>query len=111
MKQVLVLVVLAVLMNGEAKAQPTYHFLGVGTLSCGTWTAARRSGGSQALANEQWTLGFLSGVGAEGTQLGADPLNNADADGVWAWIDDYCHAHPVETIARAAKAFSIEHPR
>ena len=30
-----------------------------------------------------------------------------DADGVFAWIDNYCSAHPLETIYSAAEALVV----
>jgi hypothetical protein len=81
--------------------------IGVGLLSCGNWTAARRSG--VASGPEQWVLGFLSGVGI--ADAGYDPLRSVDAEGVWGWFDNYCGARPLEKIAAAAKAFIVAHPR
>jgi hypothetical protein len=76
-------------------------------VSCGTWTADRRQRSGGALQDEQWVLGFLSGVGYEGY----DPLNGMDAEGVWAWIDNYCREHPIEQIIAAAEAFKSAHPQ
>jgi hypothetical protein len=86
----------------------TYHQIGQGNSSCGSWTAWRRDGLS--VAPGQWVLGFLSGVGFDS---GGDdnPLQGMDADGVWAWIDSYCAAHPIDHIAAAAAAFYYAHPR
>ena len=92
----------------DAKA---FLAIGNGTGSCGAWTADRRRPmGLVAQAEEQWILGFLSGVGYE-SQDTIDPLNNVDAEAVWAWMDNYCLAHPLERIMQAAEAFVIEHPR
>jgi hypothetical protein len=57
-------------------------------------------------------LGFLSGIGYEGGE-DVDPLHGMDAKGVWAvwaWIDNYCQAYPLEAITTAAKAFDRAHP-
>ena len=32
------------------------------------------------------------------------------ADGVWAWMDNYCQAHPRQEIVDASKAFNRAHP-
>jgi hypothetical protein len=40
-----------------------------------------------------------------------NPLNGPDAQGVWAWIDNYCHAHPLVQISEAASAFTATHPK
>jgi muramidase (phage lysozyme) len=34
-----------------------------------------------------------------------------DAEGVWAWIDNYCRANPIKNIGDAAAAFYLAHPR
>jgi hypothetical protein len=99
-----------VLMNGAADAaEGKYSIIGVGTGSCGTWTAARRD--RRALLYEQWILGFLSGEGAASAVLadGSDnPLNGMDAEGVWAWIDTYCQVHPLDQILRGGQKLGLE---
>ena len=48
----------------RAHAQ-SYHMIGDGSASCGAWTADRAQPNStQAFMDEDWVLGFLSGVGA-----------------------------------------------
>lgn len=94
------------LMAGPADAQ--FQLIGSGLTSCGGWTAARRD--RQAGGYEQWIVGFLSGIGYQGDIEGANPLNGLDAYAVWAWTDNYCAAHPLETIFEAATAFSRAHP-
>ncbi len=103
-------VVCAMLLGGAA-APGDYSLIGVGTNSCGAWTSDRSSQFPHlAIAEEQWVLGFLSGMGFEASGKD-DPLNGVDAQGVWAWLDNYCHANPLEPISRAAAAFSFVHRR
>lgn len=64
--------------------------VGSGTESCGAWLYNREQGGS---ADQQWVLGYMSGVGAADQNLG-DPLSLTDAQGVWHWLDGYCRSHP-----------------
>jgi hypothetical protein len=102
--------ILAVVISSAEAAQPgNYDLIGSGTNSCGTWTAYRRE--RQASLFEQWILGFLSGVGYQGTGVGVDPLNGVDAGAVWAWMDNYCQAHPLDDVAEAGAAFVTTHPR
>jgi hypothetical protein len=99
----------ALLISSAEAAQPgNYNLLGSGTISCGTWTVWRRVG--RASLPEQWILGFLSGVGYEGGG-GDNPLNGVDADAVWAWMDNYCRANPLDHVANAGAAFFATHPR
>jgi len=99
-----------VTVGSTAEAAPPASYqadvIGSGTISCGTWTAWRRSG--QAAHAEQWILGFLSGIGYEGV---GDPLNGVDANAVWAWMDNYCQANPLDAIVKAGAAFNAAHPR
>ena len=113
-------VLAAVLMTGDASAACLYHAIGSGTDACGSWTANAREyvpghpvthGSIAHKEHAQWVVGFLSGVGYTGGDKDLDPLNNVDAAGVWAWVDDYCRAHPIQTLITAATAFIKEHPR
>jgi hypothetical protein len=99
-----VVIAVTLTLTGSAEA---YTVAGLGTASCGTWTAARRD--RNAWGFEQWALGFLSGIGYAGAAQD-DPLYGTDADGVWGWFDNYCRAHPVVTLSNAAKAFDQAHP-
>jgi hypothetical protein len=105
------LIITVALMTGSAEAQKPYQIFGQGTLSCGSWTASRRD--RTALGLEQWILGFLSGAGFVGStsSVGVDPLKGVDADGAWAWMDNYCRNQPLKELADAAMAFVYSHPR
>jgi hypothetical protein len=60
--------------------------------------------------NEQWVVGFLSGIGF--MALGElDPLRGVDGQFVYDWVDGYCRNNPSETIADAAGRFIQQHPR
>ena len=88
-----------------------YALIGNGTLTCGAWSQARRDPqGPATRMSEQWVVGFLSGIGS--MVLGElDPLHGLQAEGVYDWMDNYCSAHPSETIEAAARVFIQEHPR
>ena len=96
--------------SGRAFLQNGYFdAVGQGNSSCGAWTAARSGGVVRALGFEQWVLGFISGIGS--ARADANPLNGMDADGIWAWIDNYCREHPIDELLTAAAAFADAHPR
>jgi hypothetical protein len=99
------------LMTGSADALDpgNYQAIGLGTSSCGTWTAMRQN--RQAFGFEQWILGYLSGVSFLGGPSGIIPLDGVDAEAVLGWIDNYCRAHPLAVIAQAGAVFVAEHPR
>jgi hypothetical protein len=110
MKQVLVLIVLTFTLTANEAAG--YNRLGAGTASCGAWTAFRREGSMsvRALSSEQWVLGFIGGI-AEASGGALDPLSGVEAENVWEWVDNYCQANPLKSIAEAGSAFIASHPR
>jgi hypothetical protein len=105
-------------------AVPAYsgYVLGVGANSCGKWMEARKLRGTPAeTMHTAWVYGYLSAEAALLTSeargavfLGknrqtliekADILNPKyiDANAINAWMDNYCRAHPFETIADALR--------
>jgi hypothetical protein len=110
-------IVLAYLMVACALAQSAgaqgYLALGIGTSSCGAWTADRQNPDHvAATADEQWILGFLSGIGylGSGNNGKINPLAGLDPQAVWAWTDNYCRANPQAHINDAGGAFFLAHP-
>jgi hypothetical protein len=100
---------IVVLMMGFGEAEELVAIGGMGSQSCGTWTAGRRD--RQALGSEQWILGFLSGIGYVSlVPNGTNPLEGTDAKGVWAWVDNYCQTHPLDPIITAGIKFVGAHP-
>jgi hypothetical protein len=85
--------------------------LGAGNKSCGSWTQARRGG--TEFADQTWIAGFLTGAGWVSIQkFNVDPLGetiaNRDDQGLWAWLDNYCLTHPLDSIAGASAALENE---
>ena len=102
-------VIVAAWLGGASQAS-AYNLIGAGADFCGRWTADRRLPQNHAAAqDEQWALGFLSGIGYVG-QKGDNPLDGLDAQAVFAWFDNYCQANPLLNIGRAAAAFYWAHP-
>jgi hypothetical protein len=91
-----------------ALAQPNYAIMGAGLEYCGAWTEARQQNAAEL--PEHWLLGYLSGIGSESVS-GTDPLKSMDAEAVFAWVDNYCRAHPLDTIERAGGSFARQHRR
>jgi hypothetical protein len=112
MKRLLLAAVIVGLFAGTAGAADAKHegkYAGVGLDSCDSWTAARLTP-QEKQGDGQWVLAFHSGVGFMGGDTGNNPGNGIDAQGVLAWIDDYCRVHPLEKIVEAVAAFSFAHP-
>jgi hypothetical protein len=103
------LVVMAAVASGAAAEDqnigPMIH--GPGSQSCGRWLVDRSSGGAPATADEGWVLGFISGYNE--FELGVkfrnwpDVADGSDAPGIFSWIDNYCTANPMGSLANATK--------
>jgi hypothetical protein len=116
---------LAMLMLSAMPAHSGY-VLDVGANSCGKWTEARRVHGTPAEGTyTSWIYGYLSAAAAslEGEARSAvffgmndktliEKANilgpqSIDADAINAWMDNYCRAHPLETIADALRVLLV----
>jgi hypothetical protein len=99
---------------GPAAAQQ--FMMGQGTSSCGSWTEARRTKALHQHTHQQWVFGFLSGANLglvdpankTITPYAPDFIKGGDFDSVVAWIDNYCSAHPLDSIGTAALALVFE---
>jgi hypothetical protein len=97
-------------MVGGSVTASAYSLIGAGADSCAIWTADRQDPKSKAsLQDTSWVRGFLSGIGFVGSEKD-DPLDGVEAVDVDAWIDKYCLANSVKSIAAAAAAFYYYHP-
>jgi len=47
-----------------------------------------------------WVSGFISAFNYY-TSSSGNVSNGIDANGIMAWVDNYCAAHPLDTIATA----------
>ena len=111
MKRVLLFAATMAVLVVVADSSAGYSLSGRGALTCESWTAARRNpNGLDASLNEQWVVGFLSGIGF--MALGElDPLHGVDDQFVYDWVDAYCRNNPSEKIADAASRLIQQHPR
>ena len=85
----------------EARAWDDLHASFGGLWSCNSWSS---STGVEALEEQYWVFGFLTGIGAESAYR--NPLVGTDADGVIAWINNYCAKNPTDAVIQAAVAFT-----
>ena len=67
-------------------------------LFCGAWVTERIKGQSGFVV-EPWVLGFVSGF----IWSGSAELKSTDTASIFLWIDNYCKANPLETIAHASQ--------
>ena len=91
-------VVLALSTNAYGRG-----IIGDGGQSCGAWTEERARDSRSSEYMKVWVLGYVSGVNMH---MGDNYPNiiggGVDASAIWAWIDNYCRAHPLEIIQGAA---------
>lgn len=103
-------VALALLVPVVASAQQprtNYAVFGIGTKTCGYWTETRKVDNYANVALIIWLAGYMTAFDLHGTDK-MDGSNGADMDGLEAWIDNYCKANPLRTIANAAEALTYE---
>jgi hypothetical protein len=99
----LALAIAALPLGGAAEPTPTFHALGPGNMSCGTWAEYRRDGGMPAIAVQDWVAGYLTAYN-EWVAPDGNISGGTDNDGLAAWIDNYCQLHPLDNVAQAASA-------
>jgi hypothetical protein len=99
--------VAALLMGTIPTAATAYETIGFGTMSCGRWLEDRQSHGSESKVSEGWVWGFISGMNAAAEEFGLNISfagSGTDSAAQLAWLDNYCHAHPFDTLTEAAQA-------
>ena len=69
-----------------------------GSRSCGTWIKDRADTKWLALAEQDWLLGFLSGMAFYSSK---DILNGTDNESIFLWVDNYCRANPLKSLYHA----------
>lgn len=115
-KRVWLLGLLALVLCPSDVEAKDWMVTGVGQFSCGHWTQnmPTRSPGTfassanmPAALDTQWVQGFLSAFNYYGNGSG-NVTNGTDVNGVFAWIDNYCAAHPLDLIADATIALVSE---
>jgi len=85
----------------------TYAVRGSGTVSCGTWTQEHRERSGAYYEQAGWLAGYISAVNAY-AYPGKDIAEGVDVDGIEGWVDNYCSAHPLDSLATAARALVVE---
>jgi hypothetical protein len=82
----------------------TYVAVGPGFSSCGAWL---QSGVDFRFEYVSWVEGFVSAYN-EFVWGGKNIMDSTDSAGMEAWLNSYCAAHPVDSVAQAANAFIEE---
>jgi hypothetical protein len=78
--------------------------LGVGVDTCGTWLANRTSNPNQAAVEEEFMLGFLTGLENMYGLDHHDTMHFYKAD-IPGWLLTFCAAHPNKFLIHAAGSY------
>ena len=89
------LVLLLVLCSSAA----TGVVLRGGSSSCGQWVQDRRADGKPEDSSRFWLMGYMSGL-ARGTDK--DILKDTDSASIILWMENYCRANPLKSVADGA---------
>ncbi|HWY14724.1 MAG TPA: hypothetical protein VNX86_06250 [Rhizomicrobium sp.] len=84
-----------------------YVVLGPGNWSCGKWTADSSSGEVSKFQEIGWVQGFLTAYN-DYVWKGQSVMGSVDGPGVTAWTNNYCTAHPLDTIGDATHALILD---
>ena len=107
MARVLVLAAALVLGAGAAARaadpQGYYTIQGVGLESCEVWLGERLSDGPTAWYHQQWVLGYITAFN-RWVHNGSNVAVNIAPDKLFAWIDEYCHRNPRQSLSLATEA-------
>ena len=119
-KRIYLLALLALVPCLEgAEGKDQWMVRGEGQLSCGAWTKAQAhrpaiGADNKYLATDiglssqiAWVSGFLSAFDYYGNGSG-NVSSSTDGNGILAWIDNYCAAHPLDNIEKATVALVSE---
>ncbi len=106
MSRFVALALAACLAAGAAAfdADGSYVVHGTGQSPCSEWSVDRMVAGSGAWQLQQWVLGYMTAYN-ELIRGSADIAGEAGAEGVFAWLDDYCGGAPATTLSVAVQDF------
>ena len=91
-----------VTLAGPARASDQYVILGAGGRPCGNWLQVRSQALPDSAVLQSWVLGYVTSVNANVLTVNQDVAKGDSPNALFSWIDDYCAAHPLDSIARAA---------
>jgi hypothetical protein len=81
-----------------------YVIFGAGSRPCGSWLQLRSQALPESAILQSWVLGYVTSVNANLLSVDQDVTAGAAPDALFSWIDNYCAAHPLDSLARAASA-------
>jgi hypothetical protein len=101
----LAILFLALSVAATARAANQYVIFGAGSRPCGSWLQLRSQALPESAILQSWVLGYVTSVNANLLSVNQDDVTaGATPDALFSWIDNYCAAHPLDSLARAASA-------
>jgi ABC-type xylose transport system permease subunit len=98
---VIALVIGGILVVNDNRVAVSRAIFGVGGNTCGAWVQARKENNTSMVGS--WVLGYLAALNLWGVIGGArDALEGTDPNGLYQWLDNYCAANPLKSIAEAS---------
>jgi hypothetical protein len=91
-------------LAAPARAGDAYVIFGAGGRPCGSWLQVRSQASPDSAMLQSWVLGYITSVNANVLMVSRDVANGSSPDALFSWIDDYCAAHPLDSLARAASS-------
>ena len=76
-----------------------------GMPSCGQWVKDRHNNDWSDVDDQNWLLGYLSGIAVTSNQ---DFLRTADNVSLFLWVDNYCHRNSLNSLDDAGGALAKE---
>lgn len=109
MKQFLTFLIILVLSNEAwgADNKGNYMKFGTGNKSCAYYTKHNKNKDLLGYLNRQWVLGFITSYNVYTSGI-HDIAKGTEADGLFAWIDQYCSKNPLDTISTST-IYLIQH--
>jgi hypothetical protein len=89
-----------------ADVEGKYVVFGMGTLSCGSYTQARKVPGPTELQFEYWVTGYITAVNRFLPET-SDIANGTDLDGLMGWLDNWCRDNPTKNFSTGADALEL----
>jgi hypothetical protein len=93
------------------EAKPGVGIIGFGNTSCGSWASSKSANTVASIvmenALEGWVEGYITAMAVESDRVNA-AIHRTDPAGLTAWIDNWCKANPLKSMAKAAEALSVE---
>jgi hypothetical protein len=99
-----VVLLLGILTADPARSAGQYVILGAGSRPCGSWLQLRSEALPDSAILQSWVLGYMTSVNANLLSASQDVTAGAAPDALFTWIDNYCAAHPLDSLARATGA-------